>query len=306
MLFKKPKVGIALAGGGAKGLAHIGVLEVFEKEGIPIDIIAGTSIGAIVGGFYALKPDAVKMKNMARRFVDSEAYREMRLSKFKSEEEDNWFERIRHRLKVGLTFVEALGKSSLIPEEPVEEIFDEMFNNKTFKDMKLPFASVALDLVSGQDIIFKEGLIKCAVRASAAIPGIFPAVKLGGRILVDGGVTANVPVEAARDLGADIVIGVIFGYKPSPPGKLNSSMSVILRGDELAKLKLFRLLLEEADYVIEIDTKDVHWTDFGRLDECVEMGRTAAYKHIDVLKKITQGGIFSRLFFPKKTPISTH
>jgi NTE family protein len=143
-------------------------------------------------------------------------------------------------------------------------------------------------------VIFKEGLIKDAVRASTAIPGILPTVKMGGKLLVDGGVTANDPVLAARELGAEIVIGIIFGYDPSPIGKLNSSIDVILRGDELAKLKLFRMLISKADYVVEIDTGNMHWTDFGMLEECIEMGRKAATRHIGKLKKITGRHLFRR------------
>jgi NTE family protein len=119
---------------------------------------------------------------------------------------------------------------------------------------------------------------------------------MDGKMLVDGGVTANAPITAAKKLGADIIIGVIFGYEPSPPGKLESSMSVILRGDELAKLKLFRMLIEQADYVVEIDTGNTHWTDFGVYEECIEKGKEAAISHLDKLKRISRGSLLRRWF----------
>ncbi len=296
MLFKKPRVGIALAGGGAKGLAHIGFLEVLKKNGIPIDIISGTSIGAVIGAAYALEPDIEKMKAKLRILIESDVFRDLKLDKFKSVEEDHWFDRIRNKLKMSLTFAEAATRPSLISEVQVLRLFDELFGEKTFKDTKLPFAAVALDLISGEDVLFREGLIRDAVRASTAIPGLFPTVRLDGKILVDGGVTANAPITAARKLGANIVIGAIFGYEPSPPGRLESSMSVILRGDELAKLKLFRMLIEKADYVVEIDTGDTHWTDFGMYEECIEKGKEVAAGHLDKLKRISSGGPFRRLF----------
>ena len=247
MFFKRPKIGVALAGGGAKGLAHIGFLEILEKNQIPIDVISGTSIGAVIGASYALEPDIDKLKQKALTLVNSEVYGDLKLDKLRLCEEHNWFDRVRNKVRSGLTFAEAALRPSLISEEPVKRFFDDFFNEKTFEDTKFPFAAVALDLISGEDVIFKEGLIKDAVRASTAIPGIFPTVKMEGKLLVDGGVTANDPVLAARELGADIVIGIIFGYDPSPIGKLESSMDVILRGDELAKLKLFRMLIRKAD-----------------------------------------------------------
>lgn len=296
MLFKKPRIGIALAGGGAKGLAQIGFLEILEKNEIPIDIISGTSIGAVIGAAYALEPDIEKLKSTLQKLIESDVFRDLKLDKFKSVDEDNWFNRIRNRLRISLTFAEASSRPSLVPEIQVIRLFDELFGEKTFEDTELPFAAVALDLVSGEDVLFREGLIKDAVRASTAIPGIFPPVKKDGKMLVDGGVTANAPITAARKLGADIIIGVIFGYEPPPPGKLESSMSVILRCDELAKLKLFRMLIEKADHVVEIDTGNTHWTDFGMYEECVEKGKEAAIMHLDRLKRISSGGLFRRWF----------
>lgn len=300
MLFKKPRIGIALAGGGAKGLAHIGFLEILKENGIPIDIISGTSIGAVIGAAYALEPDIEKLKTTLQILIESDVFRDLKLDKFKSVEEDHWFDRIRNRLKMSLTFAEAATRPSLIPEVQVVKLFDELFGDKTFEDTELPFAAVALDLISGEDVLFRKGLLRDAVRASTAIPGIFPTVSLDGKILVDGGVTANAPITAARKLGADIVIGAIFGYEPSPPGKLESSMSVILRGDELAKLKLFRMLIEKADYVVEIDTGNTHWTDFGMYEECIEKGKKVTIRHLDGLKKISRSGLFRRWFVSGK------
>ncbi len=295
-MFNRPRIGIALAGGGAKGLAHIGFLEILEKNKIPVDVISGTSIGSIIGAAYALEPDIEKLRRTAYALVESDVFGDLKLDKFKSAEEDHWFDRIRNIVRKSLTFAEAATRPSLISEMPVVKFFNELFGEKTFKDTELPFAAVALDLISGEDVLFREGLIRDAVRASSAIPGIFPTVDIDGKMLVDGGVTANAPVVAARKLGADIVISVIFGYEPSPPGKLDSSMSVILRGDELAKLKLFRMLIENADYVVEIHAGNTHWTDFGMLEECIERGKEAAIRHLDKMKRITSGSLFRKWF----------
>jgi len=296
-LFKMPRIGLALGGGSAKGLAHIGVIKVFEEEGIPIDVIAGTSIGSIVGGLYALNPDPLYLENRARVLVNSDAFKDLRLDKFNRNQSGGWFGRIKSRLKDGLTVAESLMKPSIVAKEPTERVFKELFGDKEFSDTRIPFACISLDLLSGNDVIFTTGPLWKATMASSAIPGIFPKVEFENYVLVDGGVTANVPIQAARALGADIVIGVILGRQLSPPGDLSSALEVILRSDELAKFKLFRLTLEEADFIIDIELPDIHWTEFGRIDELIQRGEAAARSALEGVRKITKGrGFFSRLF----------
>jgi len=296
-IFRRPRIGLALGGGSAKGLAHIGVIKVFEEEGIPIDVIAGTSIGSIVGGLFALNPDPLYLENKARVLINSDAFKDLRLEKFNKNQSGGWFGRIKSRLKDGLTVAESLMKPSIIPREPTENIFKELFENKEFSDTRIPFACISLDLLSGNDVIFTTGPLWKATMASSAIPGVFPKVEYENYVLVDGGVTANVPIQAARALGADIVIGVILGRQLSPPGELSSALEVILRSEELAKFKLFRLTLEEADFIIDIELPDIHWTEFGRIDELIQRGESITRSVLDGVRKIIRGrGIFSRIF----------
>ncbi|RKZ21077.1 hypothetical protein DRQ16_04085 [bacterium] len=285
-IFRKPKVGIALAGGSAKGLAHIGILEVLEREGLKISTVAGTSIGAIVGGLYALNPSASFLYEKARELVNSEAYRDLHLDRFSREEGGGWFASLKKKMKETALLAEMFRKRSLIPQEPTERVFKEIFGEAEFKDTKLPFAAVALDLITGKDVIITEGALWKAAMASAAIPGVFPPVEWDGMLLVDGGVTANVPIEAAFKLGSQRIIASVLGKEPSKPGNLNSAISIFLRVDELAKLKLFRMLLEKAHCVVDIETEDIHWTDFGRIEECVERGRRAAEKSLKKIRRM--------------------
>ncbi len=294
MIFSKPKVGVALSGGGAKGLAHIGALEMLVKEGIKIDAVAGTSIGAVVGAVYALNPDIEFLKKKAEELVSSDAFKELGLDKF-SKERGGWLATLKNRLKDSIAIAESFFKSSLIPLDKTEKVFKDIFEDRKFSETKIPFATVALDLISGEDVIMKEGYLWQAVQASAAIPGIFPVVKKDGMMLVDGGVTANVPINALFELGVDVVIAVIFGKQPSPPGDYNTAIEVILRSDELAKFKLFRLLLDRADVVVEIDVKELHWTNFSELDFCIQRGKEAVLKKIDKIRYVT-----SRFYYFKK------
>jgi len=284
MIFSKPTIGLALSGGAAKGLVHIGVLEVLREAEIPIDRIAGTSMGAVIGGVYCLNPNLEDIKQEAHRIIESDAFKGIGLEKFREADEDTWFDRLRNRLKGGVVMAESFLKQSFVPEENLHKIFKTIFGENTFDDLKIPFSAVSLDLISGRDITIKEGYLWEAVKSSAAIPGIFPPVRIDEKVLVDGGVTANIPVEAVRSLGADIAIAVVFEQSPSPPGKLDTAFEVYMRSDELAKAKLERMLLSKADVVIPVDVMGHHWTEFESVDFFIERGRISAEENLKNIK----------------------
>jgi NTE family protein len=177
----RPKVGLALGGGYARGLAHIGVLEVLEREGIPIDMIAGTSIGALVGALYARTQNAAQLKRQATQ-LDS----------------------------VGVTSLVdfTLPKSGFISGKRVTNLLRKLIGDVQFKDLNLPLACIATDIISGEEVILDEGSELEAVRASISIPVVFTAVKKNGRYLVDGGLVNPVPVRTVQQMGADVVIAV--------------------------------------------------------------------------------------------------
>ena len=179
------RVGLALGGGGAKGLAHIGVLKVLEKEGVPIDCVAGSSFGAFIGALYAMGCDSAQLCDTVPRILNPSALRSFLTASL---------------LKLSL--------SSLLGGKGVERGLRGVFGETDFKDLRLPFAAVAVDLNSGSPITLKEGLVYLAVRASVSIPGIFSPLRLGNRYLVDGGILNPLPAQVATDLGANIVIGI--------------------------------------------------------------------------------------------------
>jgi len=179
------RVGLALGGGGAKGLAHIGVLKVLEEEGVPIDCVAGSSIGAVGGALYAMGYDSARLSDAVTRIFNPATRRAFLMASL---------------LKLSL--------SSLLGGKGVERGLRDLFGETDFKDLRLPFAAVAVDLNSGSSITLKEGLVYLAVRASLSVPGIFPPFRLGNRYLVDGGILNPLPAQVAIDLGANIVIGI--------------------------------------------------------------------------------------------------
>ncbi len=174
----RPRVGLALGGGVARGLAHIGVLSVLEKGGVPIDAIAGTSMGAIIGSAYAAGLSIADLRDLAAR--------------------TGWG----HVTKLRVT------RDGLICFMRMESWVEEIVGRFDVRDLAIPFAAVASDLISGERVVLWRGDLGRALRASSSVPGFAPPVEWDGRMLVDGGVTDNVPGDVARMLGADYVIGV--------------------------------------------------------------------------------------------------
>lgn len=211
---ERKKVGLVLGGGGAKGVAHIGVLKVLEEAGIPIDYIAGTSMGAIVGGLYAIGYDAASVDSMLNRqnwgFLLSDKTQREDLSYSARERSERYF----LTLPFGLTKEERRIRGA-IEGQNLLNLFSYLtigYHDSTdFNRFKIPFACVAVDAVSGKDFVFHAGDLPLAMRASMAIPAIFSPVRLNGMVLVDGGVNNNFPVDVVRSMGADYVIGVDLG-----------------------------------------------------------------------------------------------
>ena len=207
---ERKKVGLVLSGGGAKGVAHIGVLKVLEEAGIPIDYIAGTSMGAIVGGMYAIgfSPAAMDSIMRAQNWLDLLSDKITRDKLFFTEKEVSDkslitipFDKDRFHISTGL-----LSGGSVM--DMLSEYTVGYHNMKSFDDLPIPFACVGYDLISGDQVVMREGSLPLAIRASMSIPGAFTTVERDGRILIDGGVINNFPVNVVRDMGAEIIIGV--------------------------------------------------------------------------------------------------
>jgi len=178
---KRKKFGLAFGGGGARGFAHIGVLEVLEKEGIKPDMIAGTSMGAIMAGMYAVGYPLDKIKEIILNFKN---------------------------LEIAPTRYLNLLHESFLKDDFVDEALTQVFRDKTFEDCKIPFTTIAVDLESGKEVVFNTGPLKDAIKASASIPIIFPPAFYQDRYLIDGGVLNNLPLNCLREQNPDVLMGV--------------------------------------------------------------------------------------------------
>lgn len=286
MAKEKLKVGLALGGGGARGLAHIGVLKVLERENISIGLITGTSMGAIIGGAYALKKDISAIEKIAEKYSKiSEFNIDFSFSEKERKDKPFFLKKMSDFLKRGYMLNLELRKKYINDGEGLKKIIKDLVGDKAFTDTKIPFAAVAADLVKGEKVIIKKGKLFDALLASASIPGMFPPVILDKKILVDGGIVDVVPIEAAQSLGASFVIGVNVSQTLKKRVEFNNAVEIFFRSDSITSSELRKLQLSFADVVITPKVGRFHWSDFSKPEQCVREGEIAAQNTILELKK---------------------
>ncbi len=286
MAKEKLKVGLALGGGGARGLAHIGVLKVLERENIPIDLITGTSMGAIIGGVYALKKDISAVEKIAQKYSKiSEFNIDFSFSEKERKDKPFFLKKMSDFLKKAYILNLEFRRKYINDGEGIKKIIKDLVGDKTFTDTKIPFAAVAADLVKGEKVILDQGKLFDALLASASIPGMFPPVIIGKKILVDGGIVDVVPIEAAQSLGANFVIAVNMSQALKKRVEFNSAVEIFFRSDSITSAELRKLQLSFADVIITPKVGRFHWSDFSKPEKCVQEGEIAAQNIILELKK---------------------
>ena len=274
----RPRVGVALSGGGAHGLAHIGVLQWFEEHRIPIDDLAGTSMGGLVGGFTAvgLSPDSLRAVVLGadwdRLFSASVSYDQLALRR----KEDTGLYPV--RLEVGLRWGPRL-PSGLNPGQNIMLLLCAgalaQSDKESFDDLPTPFRCVATDLASGTAVVLGRGSLPEALRATMAIPGVFEPVWVDGRLLVDGGLVDRVPVDVVRGMGADVVVAVDVNVA-SPDSIPETLLGVLQRALVIPGQVNSQAQLARADVVIRVDSRDARLTDYARSVAVIEAGYRAA------------------------------
>lgn len=257
----RPGIGLALGGGFARGYAHLGVLQVFEEEHIPISCISGSSIGSILGAAYASgAPLPLIIKKCGEiRFRD---FARWRVSRF------------------GLASNDRLGA-----------LVNRLFESRQFEDLLIPTAIVATDLGSGDPAVFKQGNLAEAIRASCAFPGLFEPIQIGTRCLADGGLVAPVPTRAARELGAQIVVGISVGLHDGQRGAPTNIFQVVSRAVSAAQKHQLESWERHADIVLRPSVQSLAWDDFERIDEAIEAGASAARSAVAAIRKLLNARI---------------
>ncbi len=281
------RLGIALGGGGARGLAHIGVLKVFEKHGIPISQISGTSIGAVVGALYAAFKDAARVEEFIYDFVRNEAFVDLNLDAFDPDpsEGTGYWRQLLKNAQRKISLFRTWKYRSMLTKNQVDEIFKD-FPDINFEDLKLDFAAVATDLISGRETVLCHGGIKQAVIASSSIPGVFPVVEMMDTSLCDGGVSDLVPVYVSRGRGAQIVVAVDVTKSLNEKEDLSNGIKIIDRAQTILAYQLSRERLAGADIVIRPSSVRFSWASVRHMPEIIESGVQAAEKAIPHIKEL--------------------
>ena len=300
----KLRIGLALGGGGARGMAHIGVLKALEANQINVEVIAGTSIGAILGAAYALHPDAKALEERTIAFINAPQFKESGLDLFKKKKAaENFFGQVAKYVKERVVINLAHSRPSLVGAWRVSRAVDFMLEDKNFEDCRIPFACVATDLKTGEEVIFKEGRLRQAVAASMSIPGFLPPINYNSHLLVDGAVVAPVPVNACKLLGADVVIAVDVSEGLYHNSQIENAIDVNFRASLITARRYTNLLIQQADVIIQPAVGRFHWSDFSQFETIIDLGKTAtneALSHIfSATKKrgvVKEKSIWKRLF----------
>lgn len=292
---KRKKVAVVLSGGGAKGVAHIGALKVIEEAGIPIDIITGTSMGSIVGGLYSIGYRADVLDSIVRAqdwntlLLDRE---DLSLQRIAEREKQNTY-----MISTGITLKKNKGLSAtggIIKGKNLHGLFERLtsgYNDSIdFNTLPIPFACVATDMVTFTEYDFHSGVLPQAMRASMAIPAVFTPVRIGGMVLVDGGMRNNYPADVAREMGADIIIGIAVPDEDKSAEDLGSTTSILKRIVDYNTKNKYEENVSITDVYIPVNTHNYSAASFNSaaIDTLINRGEKAAREHWDELVALRQ------------------
>ena len=251
----RPRIAWALGGGWVRGFAHLGVLKVLQEEGIPVDALAGTSMGAVMAALFAAETDLKYLAALATR-ISWEDFIDLRFPRY-----------------------------GLVEGKRLLPLIQLLTKRKKLEELALPVRIIATDLFTGEEVVFSHGPLDLAVRASISIPGVFTPVPHGARLLVDGGLVAGVPVMAAAAMGMDLVFAVYVpgDLVPDPP---RSVFDILYRSSEIMMHHLDGVQLQQADFILTPEVGDVGTLQFSRVEECIAKGEAAARKALPTLHRI--------------------
>lgn len=260
------KVGLALGGGAAKGFAHIGVIKALESAGIGIDFIAGTSMGALVGGYYAATKDINRLETIIRNIKKKDVYSMWRMIKRRD--------------------------GALFRGESIADLLRKELGDMKVEDCQIPFTAVATNVKNGDEVQLNSGDLVNVIEASSAIPLIFSPVEVDGRLLMDGGLANPVPADVAKKMGAECVIAVDVSSRwletPEEMTTIKDMYSIISQTLSVLEYQLAKNILKQsADIVIKPPIFHYRWLEFGNSAEIVKLGKEEAQSRIEEIRKIT-------------------
>ncbi len=290
------KVGLALGGGGVRGFSHIGVLKVLEQAGIEVDLIVGTSAGALIGGAYASGQSPREIEDKIKAYLSSPEFNASAIKTVGltfTPEQASVFRRAQNFLINRFYMIRSFFRPSILPAGDFQSLINYFLPEMDIRETRIPFRAVTTDLRTGRQIVFAEGPLRQAVLASCSVPGAVEPLPQGEWLLADGGVTSLVPVHATREAGADVVIAVMVDRDLLPAGSMETVPDILSRAGEITANRLEAAELKDADVIIRPEVGDLHWMDFSRSGDLIGKGEEAAR---EALGKIYESLPFSRRF----------
>jgi NTE family protein len=286
-MFRPLRIGLALGGGAARVFSHIGVIAGLEKHGIPIDLVTGTSMGAIIGAMYATRADLAGVRKDIMAYLGSEEFARSGFEFFRELDADGegLLFHVRHMARRGLFNALMVTRTALVSDETAMQNYACMVEDLAIEETRIPFAAVALDLESGETVVLDRGPLRRAVAASCAMPGVLNPVEHDSRLLVDGGWSEAVPCRAVRELGADFVIAVEAGEPPPIFDEPRNALDVIGRADAWVRYALAREQLKSADIVLCPHNGVSHWADFSTAEQAIVRGEEEVDLRIEELRR---------------------
>jgi len=291
---KRPRIGLVLSGGGARGIAHIGVLKVLENMRIPIDCIAGTSMGAIVGGLYAAGASPADLEKLVTSIPWNEAFTDKQTADKLSFRRKQDSQAYKIDLNLGIRDGHLITSKGLVQGQNLNLLLKEMLlhtsGSNDFDKLHIPFRAVAADIETGQAVIIGAGDLSEAIRASMSIPGFFAPMEINGKMLVDGGIANNLPIDVVRSMGADILIVVDIGTPlrtrkglTSPTSITAQVMTILIQRNVQTQLQS----LKPEDILIQPQLGNLGTTDFSKISEAMSIGQDTAKKYTDRLARLS-------------------
>ena len=282
---KKEKTGLVLGGGGARGLAHLGAIDVLTEKGIVPDLVVGTSIGSIIGAIYASSGDSGEAQNRVHDYFTCDCYTNIKFDFLKQTEDgtknDGLLDSLSRYLQKKFFYnVVLANQQSFASMETYMENINFLIDDIDIRDTKIPFAAVCTDINTGSEIVLTKGSLRLAVAASSSIPGIFPPVEVEGHLLVDGGWVNQLPVDTARALGADFVLAVNVARELKQDFSTDTGLDIIRRANAITRNVLNNIQSRDADGIIDPEVGDISWAEFGCINDCMQRGRLATQQFL--------------------------
>ncbi len=286
---------VALGGGGARGIAHLGVMQIIGESGVQTEQIVGVSMGSLVGAMCAVEPDIQRVQAKAIELLHSPIFKQRCAKVFgaappKTEETWEgyfaWYERLKKAINTHRTFARATNGPSLMSDNVLNEAIDYLLPDIDLTELPTRLSIVAVDLLSGHRIVLEKGSLRRAVRASTSIAGFFPPIEWDGMLLCDIGTVNSIPVTIARSYASDLTIAVDVGQEHTAITQCKTAFEVLMRMEDIGERLMRRHVSKEADVIVRPNVGEISWFDFDHPEKLIAAGREAARKALKPLRKM--------------------